>query len=222
MEQNYNRGNKSACTKDAAISLAQQGLTPHTGIVCRGTVQGQQGVQELILPQFAPKFSRIESTTQPRVFYTNSFSQFSNMSPPTTPNRAIKYRQADTVKKTRFYQAYDSKTRDVKSLAAEHNITKQTAYNWLRQHRIQGSPAYQRSRKLSECLGRQPILTNDQIQRLLSPSNPVQNQHYEHQIQHFNLSCCIHTLQETLHRSTKNARCYKSMQVKQLSKKNKG
>ena len=143
------------------------------------------------------------------------------MSPLTTPNRAIKYRQADTVKKTRFYQAYDSKTRDVKSLAAEQNITKQTAYNWLRQHRIQGSPAYQRSRKLSERLGRQPILTNDQIQRLLSPSNPVRNQHYEHQIQHFNLSCCVHTLQETLHRSTKNARRYKSMQVKQLSKKNK-
>ena len=27
-------------TKDAAISLAQQGLTPHTGMLCRDIVQG--------------------------------------------------------------------------------------------------------------------------------------------------------------------------------------
>jgi hypothetical protein len=85
------------------------------------------------------------------------------MSPPTTPNRALKHREADTVKKTRFFEAYDSQTRGIQSLAAEHNITKQTAYKWLKQRRIQGSPAYRRSRKLSERLGRQKKITNDQI-----------------------------------------------------------
>ena len=147
-----------------------------------------------------------------------SFDQYSKMSPPTTPNRASRHKEADTAKKTRFFEAYDSQTRDIQSLAAEHNITKQTAYNWLKKRQIQGSPAY---RKLSKRLGRQPKLTNYQIRRLLSPSNPVRNQHYEHQIQHSELSYSVRTLQDTLHRSTNNARRYKSMQVKQLSKSNK-
>jgi transposase-like protein len=63
------------------------------------------------------------------------------MSAPTTRNRASEHKEADTVKKTRFFEAYDTKTRGIKSLATEHNITKQTAYNWLKQHQIQGSPA---------------------------------------------------------------------------------
>ena len=72
------------------------------------------------------------------------------MSPPTTPNRAIKRREADTVKKSRFFGAFDSRAREgtlesLESLAIEHGITKRTAYKWLKQRQIQGSPAYQRS-----------------------------------------------------------------------------
>ena len=37
----------------------------------------------------------------------NSFNQFSKMSPSTTPTRAIKRKEADTVKKSRFFKAYD-------------------------------------------------------------------------------------------------------------------
>jgi transposase len=97
------------------------------------------------------------------------------MGPPSTPERTVQHKEADTVKKTRFFEAYDSQTRSIKSLAAEHDITKQTAYNWLKQRQIQGSPAYRRSRKLSKRLGQQKKITNDQIQYLLSPSNSVRN-----------------------------------------------
>jgi transposase len=90
------------------------------------------------------------------------------MSPLFTPKKTVKHREADTVKKTRFFEAYDSQTRGIQSLALEHNITKQTTYNWLKQRQIQGSPAYRRNRKLTERLGRHPKLTNHQIQRLLS------------------------------------------------------
>ena len=67
------------------------------------------------------------------------------MSPPTTPDRAIKHREADTVKKARFYQAYDLKTRgkdSLQSLVIKYGITNGTASNWLKQRQIQGSPAY--------------------------------------------------------------------------------
>jgi hypothetical protein len=69
-------------------------------------------------------------------FYTHSFNQFSKMSPPTTPTRAVQHKEADTVKKPRFYQAYDSQTRgeeSLQSLATKHGITKRTASNWLKQ-----------------------------------------------------------------------------------------
>ena len=95
------------------------------------------------------------------------------MSAPTTPNRALKHREADTVKKTRFFTAYNSQTRPFQALARELQITRQTAHNWLKQRRIQGSPAYRRNRKRSTRLGRQPKLENEQIQHLISPSNPV-------------------------------------------------
>jgi hypothetical protein len=147
------------------------------------------------------------------------------MSPPTTPIKSSKRREADTVKKTRFFEAFDSQKRgedgSLQSLAVKHGITKQTAYNWLRQRQIQGSPAYRRSRKLSKRLGRQPKLTDEQLRRLLSPSNPVRNQHYEHQIEHFGLSCGIRTLQIALRDRANHARQYKSVRIKQLSTSNK-
>jgi transposase len=98
------------------------------------------------------------------------------MSPPTTPTGATKRKEADTVKKSRFFEAYDSQTRggeSLQSLATKYGITKRTVSNWLKQRQIQGSPAYRRSRKLSKRLGRQPKLTDEQLQRLLSSSNPV-------------------------------------------------
>jgi hypothetical protein len=149
------------------------------------------------------------------------------MSPPTTPERATKRKKADTVKKSRFFEAYDSRTRakepiqSLESLAIEHGISKSTAHKWLRKRQIQGSPAYRRSRKLSQRLGRRSKLTNDQIQCLLLPSNPTRNQHYKHQIQHFNLSCTTRTLQQTLQTRTNHARRYKSVRIKKISKANK-
>ena len=119
------------------------------------------------------------------------------MSPPTTPNRAIKRKEADTIQKTRFFEAFDSRTcskESLRSLAAKFDITFQTACNWLKKRQIQGSPAYRRSRKLSKRLGRRPKLTNDQIQHLLSSLNPTRNQHYSHQIQYFDLACGVSTL----------------------------
>jgi hypothetical protein len=65
------------------------------------------------------------------------------MSPPTTPTKPLEHKEADTVQKSRFFEAFDSRTRSkesLRSLAIKHGITRQTACNWLKKRRIQGSP----------------------------------------------------------------------------------
>ena len=47
---------------------------------------------------------------QPTI-YTNSFDQFSKMNPSNIPYRALRHREADTVKETRFLEAYGSPIR---------------------------------------------------------------------------------------------------------------
>jgi hypothetical protein len=47
------------------------------------------------------------------LFYAALYSQFDTMSPPITPKKAVKHREADTVKKTRFFKAYDLQTRGI-------------------------------------------------------------------------------------------------------------
>jgi transposase len=144
------------------------------------------------------------------------------MSAPATPHKALEHKEADTVKKSRFFEAFDARTsQSIRSIAVQHGISERTATYWLNQRQNQGSPAYRRGRKLSKRLGRQPQLTDEQLQHLLSPSNPVRNQHYAHQIEHFGLSCGIRTLQTALRDRANHAGRYKSVRIKQLSSSNK-
>ena len=87
------------------------------------------------------------------------------MEAPTTPPRPIERREANTIKRTRFFEAYDRKSRSdtIKSIALQHDIRPRTAEYWLRQRRIQGSPAFRRTRKQSTRLGRNYILTKPQL-----------------------------------------------------------
>jgi hypothetical protein len=166
--------------------------------------------------------AEIDKQLNNSLFYKNSFNQFNRMSLPDTPSRAIKREEADTVKKSRFFEAFDARTHEsLHSFATQHAICKRTASYWLHQRQNQGSPAYRRSLKCSTRLGRPPKLTNDQIQCLLSPSNPTRNQHYEHQIQHFDLACSVSTLQKALQKRTNHTQRYKPVRVKQISKSNK-
>jgi transposase-like protein len=65
------------------------------------------------------------------------------MSAPVTPKRACKRQEADTVKKSRFFEAFNTRTREsLSSIATQHGISKRTASYWLHQHQIQGSSAY--------------------------------------------------------------------------------
>ena len=105
------------------------------------------------------------------------------LTPPPGPSRHI---QADTIKKTRFYNAYDRDKVD-KSVAAicrEVGTSERTAGRWLRQRESMGSLAYRRTRNQgSTKLGRPSKVTKSMCEMLVDPvRNPVRKQPYKAQI----------------------------------------
>jgi hypothetical protein len=86
------------------------------------------------------------------------------MSPSTTPPTAVRRAEADTIKKSRFFEALDSRTGEtIRSIVTRYGIPPRTANYWVQQRDIQGSPAYRRTRKLSYRLGRKSKLTDTQL-----------------------------------------------------------
>jgi hypothetical protein len=88
-----------------------------------------------ILAEILPK--RINNSTTN--YCTHSCYQFNSISPSNTPTRVIKRKKANTVKKSRFFEVYDSRTRvkeptqSLESLFDEHGLSKTTAHRWLRE-----------------------------------------------------------------------------------------
>ena len=62
----------------------------------------------------------------------------------TTPSDLIEVREATTTKKTRFFEAYDSRSlyESLRAISKSRNIDKQTASRWLQQRTLLGSPVY--------------------------------------------------------------------------------
>lgn len=142
----------------------------------------------------------------------------------TPPPYQSKSTEADTVKKTRFFNVFDKRqsTESIRSIAALFSIDHHTACRWLKQRDILGSPAYRRTRKTSLRLGRKPKLSEETCKMLVSLSkNPVRDQLFEAQIEHHNLDVSVRTLQRSLKRDTNRGQRYKQAYIqKQISKKN--
>ena len=147
----------------------------------------------------------------------------SRQTPPPTNSRPGDY---DTVKKLRFFNAYDARgpTDSLRSIAREYAPSLSTAHRWLKERNQLGSPAHRRTRKLSVRLGRRPAVSKEQCETLVSPSkNPVRDQLYEAQIEYHNLHVHPRTLQRRLRQTTNNAQRYKQAYIeKVISKKNRG
>jgi transposase len=145
----------------------------------------------------------------------------SRQTPPPAISRPGDY---DTVKKLRFFNAYDTRgpTDSLRSIAREYAPSLSTAHRWLKKRNELGSPAYRRTRKLSVRLGRRPAVSKEQCQILVSPSkNPVRDQLYEAQIEYYNLHVHPRTIQRRLRKTTNNAQRYKQAYIqKNISKKN--
>jgi hypothetical protein len=143
-------------------------------------------------------------------------------SSPHTPERCSKRREYDTIRKTRFYNAFDSK-RTGDSLGQickrpDINIPPSTARTWLRKREIIGSPAYRRTRKTSTRLGRKYILSTPILDDLLRHDHPLNCKPYATQVKELNLLIKPRTLQHNF-AVRKGAKRYKKLKIKTMSQK---
>ncbi|KAL2044773.1 hypothetical protein N7G274_002548 [Stereocaulon virgatum] len=102
-------------------------------------------------------------------------TRLTNRSTP-LPDRYIVY-EADTVKKTRFFDAFDARFKDgatpLRSICNDLQGITPTAQRWLRQRNLIGQNAYRRTRKISLRLGRPFSVSQNQLEMLISPSQTL-------------------------------------------------
>lgn len=142
--------------------------------------------------------------------------------PPQSPSKVC---EADIIKKTAFFHAYDTRQpgKSLAAIARECNTTSPSARRWLRQRTQIGSPVYRHTRKRATRLGRPPKLQESTFKMLVSPSqNPVRDQLYEAQIEYHKLDVHPRTIQRGLKKHTNGGQRYKQAYIqKQISPKNK-
>lgn len=129
-------------------------------------------------------------------------------------------------KRQRFFDAFDKKdaSQSIRALERDFHLEHPQGLRWLEQREKYGKKAYQRTRKLSDKLGRRPIISKEACQMLVSPSkNPVRDQQYEAQLEYHKLNGTTRTLQNRLKATTRNGRWYKIVYVKKkISRQNRG
>jgi hypothetical protein len=148
-----------------------------------------------------------------------------SMRPQTPPPHRSRGKQADTIKKSRFYEAWDNyqSSESIHVICITTDTTSPTARRWIHQRDLLGSKGYRRTRKLSDRLGRTSRVSNETCKMLVSPSrNPVRNEPYEVQIEHYGLPIKKRQLQNRLKQLTNGAQRYKQAYVrKRISQTNK-
>lgn len=98
--------------------------------------------------------------------------------------------EANTIKKTRFYNLFDEHHPigvSIPKIAGLAKTSKSTAERWLRERDTLGRDAYRRQRRNSSKLGRTSKITKEVVDSLLDDTNPVRNQIWEAQIEHHKL-----------------------------------
>lgn len=142
---------------------------------------------------------------------------------PKTPKKERGRQEWDTIKRTRFFDAFDSKSPQVSfnSLCQrpEISIPPATGRYWLKQREKRGSPTFRRTRKLSSRLGRAQKVSESDLDRLIDPNDPIHQAPPSTQIEELNLHCTTRTLRSNL-RNRRNAGRYKQSPVAPLSDKN--
>ena len=102
---------------------------------------------------------------------------------PLTPLNSPKNREYTTTKRMRFFDAWDSKEKAVGVAQIyrklDFSLAPSTARKWLRQREIQGSAALRRTRKQSSRLGRKPIVSVADLERIINQQDPIHEEPYE-------------------------------------------
>ena len=141
-----------------------------------------------------------------------------------TPEFTPVRREHDTIKKSRFFSAWDLRgpEENISSISRAIQVPRSTAQRWLHQRSQLGSPAYRSTRQKSTILGRHSRVTKSDYELLLSPSrNKVRDQPYAIQLNHHQIDIQPRALRVQLRKHTDGAQLYKQAYIgKQLSAKN--
>lgn len=141
------------------------------------------------------------------------------MAPPHIPRTPEKQKsnrhEADTVTKSRFYHAIDTRgSNTIKWACEKENIPFGTGKHWLVQRRRLGSDISHR-RLGANRIGRPFKIFNQQLDDLVNPKkNKARFNCIEAQIQYLNLECHVRTAQRSLRLRKKNARLYSMAKTK--------
>lgn len=143
---------------------------------------------------------------------------------PSTPEYQPEPGESNTVKKTRFFEAYDGRVAgdSLRSISTRFGVSHSTGSRWLKSRKIIGSPAYRRLRNRSNKLGKRSQVSPETCKMLISPSrNPVRDQRLEAQIVYHNLPVKRRQLRNLLKKNTEDGRMYKQAYIqKKMSPKN--
>lgn len=94
-------------------------------------------------------FSRVYTMLNHKIFITSNTDMGRSTRSgyrPSTPEYGSTHKEANTITRTRFYDAFDRKSRSqlIRGFTKVFNIPESTARLWLAQRRNLGSPAYRR------------------------------------------------------------------------------
>jgi hypothetical protein len=125
-----------------------------------------------------------------------------------TPPNKTQPHEADTVKKTKFFCAYDRKPDDesLRTFAAKQGISRTTAHSWLRQREELGFQAYRRTRPRSTHLGRPPKVSKEHCKMLIGPENPVDYLPHKAQLQYHHIDASVRTVRRQIQKVRSEAR----------------
>lgn len=144
-------------------------------------------------------------------------------SEPHTPERAIKRREYDTIRKSRFFEAFDSRENSdsLRQICKKPdiNIPPPTGRRWLKERDYLGDQAYRKTRKISTRLGRKYTVDTVTLDDVLRKDHPLNTKPYETIVKELHLPIKPRTLQHNF-AVRKGARRYKKPRIKGISQKN--
>jgi hypothetical protein len=142
--------------------------------------------------------------------------------PPSTPPSSPKRQEYNTIRRMRFFDAYDRKPNSA-SLGSicrqpQIDIPTSTARTWLKKREIIGSPALRRTRRLGSRLGPKPLVSASVLETITDQTNPIHEKHYSEQVKELGLSCQPSTLQH--HANKAGAKRFKKAYTSEISPQN--
>ena len=136
---------------------------------------------------------------------------------PSTPPNVTGPGEPDTTKRTHFYATWDAREEGEgrNAFCDRTGYRRSTTSKWLKQRKELGSPAYRRTRKLSNKLGRVSKIQKKHVKLLLNhQKNPYRGQRLEVMIEYFKLGVKPQQLRRRLAALSNKARRYKAAYYK--------